>query len=57
MPYREALYARTIQPNSGALSDDYLNSLAVDLGLDPERFHDCLDSDRYAHAALEPRFP
>lgn len=47
MPYREALYAGTLQPNSGALSNDTLMSLANELGLDSEAFGACLESGRY----------
>lgn len=47
MPYREAIYAGTFEPNSGALSDDTLTSLAGELELDAKQFDACLDSGRY----------
>lgn len=43
-PYSEALYAAQGAENSGIFSDEMLKQTAVDTGLDPDTFNECLDS-------------
>jgi protein-disulfide isomerase len=45
-PYHDELFAR--QTQSGAFSDEGLNQIAADLGLDTAAFAECLSSGRYA---------
>jgi protein-disulfide isomerase len=52
MPYREALYAGDLDPNSGALSDENLIAVADDLDLDTAALADCLESGRYEEAIV-----
>jgi protein-disulfide isomerase len=52
MPYREALYAGDLDPNSGALSDENLIAVAGALDLDTASLADCLESGRYEEAIV-----
>lgn len=52
MEYREGLYAGDLEPNSGALDDTNLKSLAQDLDLDAAAFAECLGSGRYEEAII-----
>ncbi|MEN3124056.1 thioredoxin domain-containing protein [Janibacter sp. LM] len=42
--FEEAMYADQLPPNSGNLDEDYLVSVAEDIGLDVDRFRDDLNS-------------
>lgn len=52
MPYREALYAGDLDPNSGALSDENLVGIADDLELDSGAMAACLEEGRYEEAIV-----
>lgn len=52
MEYREALYAGDLEPNSGALNDANLKTLAQDLDLDAAAFAECLDRGCYEEAII-----
>ncbi len=52
LPYRTALFEGDLQPNSGALSNDNLVAIADSLGLDPDRFTDCLETGTYEDAVI-----
>lgn len=46
--YHDKLYSSQGGENQGAFSKDHLKQFAQELGLDPQTFNDCLDSDKYA---------
>lgn len=52
MPYREALYAGDLEPNSGALSDVNLVTVARELELDTGAFTECLSTGRYEEGII-----
>lgn len=52
LPYRTALFAADVRPNSGALSDDNLIAIADGLGLDSARFTGCLENGTYEDAVI-----
>lgn len=53
--FEEAMYADQLPPNSGNLDEDYLVSVAEDIGLDVEKFRDDLDSAKH-EAAVQQDF-
>lgn len=53
--FEEAMYAEQLPPNSGNLDEDYLVSVAEDIGLDVEKFRDDLDSAEH-EAAVQKDF-
>lgn len=53
--FEEAMYADQLPPNSGNLDEDYLVSVAEDIGLDVDRFRDDLASSEL-DAAVQQDF-
>jgi len=53
--YYYKLFQEQRGTNSGAFSKENLKRFARDLGLDPQAFDACLDSDRYRDAVLAER--
>lgn len=51
--FEEAMYADQLPPNSGNLDEDYLVSVAEDIGLDVDRFRDDLDSSAAEQAVQD----
>ena len=51
--FEEAMYADQLPPNSGDLDEDYLVSVAEDIGLDVDRFREDLDSPEAKRAVQE----
>jgi protein-disulfide isomerase len=51
--FEEAMYADQLPPNSGNLDEDYLVSVAKDIGLDVNRFREDLDSPQVEQAVQE----
>ena len=51
--FEEAMYADQLPPNSGNLDEDYLVSVAEDIGLDVDRFRDDLDSPEAEQAVQD----
>lgn len=51
--FEEAMYADQLPPNSGNLDEDYLVSVAEDIGLDVDRFRDDLDSSEAEQAVQD----
>lgn len=52
LPYRNALFSGEMRPNSGAFSDENLVAMAEDLGLDTDRFAECLENGVYEDAVI-----
>ena len=46
-PYHDKLFASQAGENQGAFNKDKLKAFAVELGLEPKAFNDCLDSGKY----------
>ncbi len=51
--FEEAMYADQLPPNSGNLDEDYLVSVAEDIGLDVDRFREDLDSSEAEQAVQD----
>ncbi|WP_299928195.1 thioredoxin domain-containing protein [uncultured Nocardioides sp.] len=51
--FEEAMYADQLPPNSGDLDEDYLVSVAEDIGLDVDRFREDLDSPEAERAVQD----
>jgi protein-disulfide isomerase len=52
LSYRSALFSGEMRPNSGAFSDENLIAMADELGLDTERFTECLETGVYEDAVI-----
>lgn len=52
LDYRTALFTGDKQPNSGAFSNENLAGVAQDLGLDTDRFTECLENGTYEDAVI-----
>lgn len=45
--FHDAVYADQPEPNSGEMTDDYLDGIAEKIGLDMDEFHEDFDPDKF----------